>query len=60
MKKHIFIILGLILLSATACKDRTRTEVPDGCIEYQGEILKENEPIRYDSNGDGKIGRAAK
>lgn len=55
MKKHIFIILGLILLSATACKDRTRTEVPDGCIEYQGEILKENEPIRYDSNGDGKI-----
>ena len=55
MKKYIFVILGLILLASTACKRNRTQDVPEGYIEYQGELLKENEPIRYDSNGDGVI-----
>ena len=55
MKKNTFIILGLILLAITACKRKDKTEAPEGYIEYQGELLKENDPIRYDSNGDGVI-----
>ncbi|MBO7054903.1 MAG: fibrobacter succinogenes major paralogous domain-containing protein [Bacteroidales bacterium] len=55
MRKNSFIILGLILLAITACKRNKNTDVPEGYIEYQGEILKENDPIRYDSNGDGVI-----
>jgi uncharacterized protein (TIGR02145 family) len=55
MRRNSFIILGLILLSITACKRNKNTEAPEGYIEYQGELLKENDPIRYDSNGDGVI-----
>ena len=55
MRRNSFIILGLILLAVTACKRDKHTDAPEGYIEYQGELLKENDPIRYDSNGDGVI-----
>ena len=55
MKPIIFIAIGASLLLSISCHREKHKETPEGYIEYQGELLKETEPMRYDSNGDGVI-----
>lgn len=55
MKPLIFIAIGSSILLSLSCHREKPVEAPEGYIEYQGELLKTNEPMRYDSNGDGKI-----
>ncbi len=55
MKPIIFIAIGSSLILSMSCHRNKPSETPDGYIEYQGELLKVTEPVRYDSNGDGVI-----
>ncbi len=55
MKPIIFIAIGSSILLSLSCHREKPTETPEGYIEYQGELLKVTEPVRYDSNGDGVI-----
>ncbi len=54
MKRLLYIALACSFVGVLSCK-RDKKDVPEGYIEYQGELLKETEPLRYDSNGDGVI-----
>lgn len=54
MKRFLPIAFICFFVAFVSCK-RDKEDVPEGYIEYQGELLKETEPLRYDSNGDGVI-----
>lgn len=55
MKRLLYVALACSLVCTLSCKRNNGKDVPEGYIEYQGELLKQTEPLRYDSNGDGVI-----
>ncbi|MCQ2607768.1 MAG: fibrobacter succinogenes major paralogous domain-containing protein [Bacteroidales bacterium] len=55
MKRIFYITLACSLFGLFSCHRDKKGEAPEGYVEYQGELLKKTEPLRYDSNGDGVI-----
>lgn len=55
MKRFFSILFVVSMFCLISCHRDKDDEPEEGTIEYHGQVLKVMEPVKYDSNGDGKI-----